>query len=326
MRNSGFKVGPQSMVVSVLLLGLMLGQTVARADEKTYEKAIHSAAWIISPTERGNYDGLCAYGTAVVKDTGNHLLVTAYHVVGNREQVLVFFPAFDSQGRTIVETAYYVTNRQKLGIEGKVVWRDPGKDLALIQLPWLPTDVVAIKTAANSPKPAQTIYAIGNSGFQEQVLWRPTQGIVRQNLRNHAFPLVSEGSQVPQLVQCDLLEAQLAINGGDSGGPVVNEAGELVGICSSVAPKQSLVSYVIDVHEVNAVESSFDREHLRLMQPTLQKMLKENLDLQHHLVTPMPSPFVIPKIQPPVEEKTPYTKYIPYAIAGVVVLAWLNKK
>ena len=49
-----------------------------------------------------------------------------------------------------------------------------------------------------------------------------------------------------------VVETQSPINSGDSGGPVVNNDGELVAISQAISPKARLVSYNVDVTEVTA--------------------------------------------------------------------------
>ena len=50
-----------------------------------------------------------------------------------------------------------------------------------------------------------------------------------------------------------VVETQSPIKPGDSGGPVVNEEGKLVAIAQSFSPQMNLVSYCVDVSEIQSV-------------------------------------------------------------------------
>jgi S1-C subfamily serine protease len=60
-------------------------------------------------------------------------------------------------------------------------------------------------------------------------------------------------------VEALVVETQVPTNPGDSGGPVVNERGELVAITQSNDTKQRLVSYHIDAGELRAFLSASHR-------------------------------------------------------------------
>ncbi|WP_146575457.1 trypsin-like serine protease, partial [Botrimarina hoheduenensis] len=63
-----------------------------------------------------------------------------------------------------------------------------------------------------------------------------------------------------QQVQARVLQTTSPINPGDSGGPIVNNNGELVGINSSGNTKARLVSYAIDIREVRAFLTAYAGE------------------------------------------------------------------
>lgn len=66
-------------------------------------------------------------------------------------------------------------------------------------------------------------------------------------------------------------ETQSPINPGDSGGPVVNAAGELIGIAQSISPKARLVSYNVDISEVRAFMDSDWKPAPRPIEEVLEK-------------------------------------------------------
>src|SRR5262249_15405035 len=161
------------------------------------------------------------------------LLLTNEHVVGAASEVVVFFPTAEN-GSLVTDPAYYV--KKVTALHGRVVARDARRDLALIQLPALPGGVVALPLAGQSARPGQTVHSIGTSGADHGTLWSYTRGEVRAV---HAIRLTDETTQR----EFQSLETQSPTNHGDSGGPMVNDRSELVGVVESYDPQSREVSY-----------------------------------------------------------------------------------
>jgi hypothetical protein len=208
----------------------------AWADAKNYQGLLNSTTWVLAKSGGKN-----ASGTGVLVDAQRKLVVTNFHVVGEARVAIIFFPA-TKDGKPAVDRKHYVDNVKTLGIRGRVVAVDRKRDLALVQLDKLPEGAEPAKLAANSPTPGDAVESIGNPGSSD-ALWVYTSGTVRSVYRkqfrtgagDHEFTVV---------------ETQSPINTGDSGGPVVNSAGELVAIAQAIAPNARLVSYAVDITEV----------------------------------------------------------------------------
>jgi hypothetical protein len=181
-----------------------------------------------------------------VADRARRLVVTCRHVVGTSRQALVYFPRYD-EGRPVVEAARYL--REGPAVLGRVIATDRARDLALVQLASLPDAVRQMPLAERGCGPGDDVHSIGNSGvlggFDEGTLWWCTRGSVRQVHRHKAK--VGDSSRRVWLV-----ETQAPVNEGDSGGPVVDDAGRLVGVTDSYTGGRRLVSQNIDVREVRA--------------------------------------------------------------------------
>ena len=95
--------------------------------------------------------------------------------------------------------------------------------------------------AVKSPRPAQPLIAIGNHG--NRCLWRFSCGSVRQ-VYQYSFAYPSK-----QQVDARVLEMTVPTSGGDSGGPILNRRGELVGITvAGSTPEAETLG--IDVSEI----------------------------------------------------------------------------
>jgi S1-C subfamily serine protease len=162
-----------------ILLTCMVPATGRRAlaEDGPYDKVIRSTAWVLSPEGSGPVAGSTkvSMGTAVVVDARLKLLVTCYHVVQERDKALVYFPKFDADGLPIASSDAYLKDAGAR-IQGRVVARSSVKDLALIQVDRLPETAVTIPLATRFPHSQEDIFAIGNSGANDDAMWRGSSG------------------------------------------------------------------------------------------------------------------------------------------------------
>ncbi len=135
-------------------------------------------------------------------------VVTAAHVVHTMEQITVEFIGSDP-------------------VVARVVASEPGADLSLLQLASVPPGAVAAKVAdSNLMQVGDEVIVIGAPYGLSYAL---SQGVVsarwEANTINREFPLA------------EFIQTNAAINTGNSGGPVFNMAGEVVGIVSHIISK-----------------------------------------------------------------------------------------
>lgn len=214
----------------------LISQPNASADVAIYNKTLKSTAWVLAKN-----DGATSSGTGVLVDAEKKLLITNFHVVGDARAAVIFFPEMKN-GKPVVERKSYLENVKKLGVRGRVLGVDRKRDLALIELDRIPSGVEAITMAADGIGPGEEIQSIGNSGSSE-ALWVFTSGTVRSVYQKQFRTGAGEHD-------FKVVESQSPINPGDSGGPVVNNNGELIAISQSLSPKARLVTYSVDISEV----------------------------------------------------------------------------
>jgi tetratricopeptide (TPR) repeat protein len=229
-----------SRVLAALCLTLCLGFAQARAadrqasSEAIYRQTLRGTVLILIK-DQGRIVG---NGSGWIADTRRRLLVTNHHVVGNQDTAWVVFPAYRN-GRVIAEKGFYPRHTRQF--RGKVLDSDPGRDLAVIQLESLPRGGTALRPASRSPSPGQALHSIGNPGVSG-AFWVYTKGAVRSVVRRR----IPYGNG-RQIVDTTVIETTSATNPGDSGGPVVNDAGQLVGVTSGASGAARLMSIAIDV-------------------------------------------------------------------------------
>jgi serine protease Do len=215
-----------------MMLTLLLATICqVRDDSETYRKAIDSVVYITTV----NTEWDAHNGTGVVVAPG--LILTAYHVVRPDKLVWAQFPR-RKDGAILNEVQHYQTTEYI--IRCTVIKSDPKRDLALLRMK-APDPHKPLPLAAKSAEPGESLFTIGNS---PAVLWRYSGGNVRQ--------VYADRMEFPskQAVACTVLEMTCPINAGDSGGPILNRRGELVGIISCVVPGDNALNKGIDLSEI----------------------------------------------------------------------------
>jgi serine protease Do len=150
-------------------------------------------------------------GAGIVWDA-NGLILTNNHVVGRHTPMILL--------------------QDDREYESKLVARDPDVDLALLSIE--ATDLTPLKPAAVSPRVGEMVFAFGHPWGQRNTV---TRGIVSalvsaQNRRGDKLPIVRS-------------DAPLAP--GNSGGPLVNAHGEVVGINAMIVGGDQYVSIAASV-------------------------------------------------------------------------------
>jgi S1-C subfamily serine protease len=145
-----------------------------------------------------------ATGSGIVIDA-NGTILTNYHVIENAIKVTVSFEKGQS-------------------VEAQVVGKDPSDDLAILRVPTDGLTLHPLKLGdSSSVEVGDPVYAIGNPFDLERTL---TTGVISALQRRITAP---NGFEIDNVLQTDA-----PINPGNSGGPLLNAAGEVIGINSQI--------------------------------------------------------------------------------------------
>ena len=215
------------------------------SDEDLYDKVVNSCVFIITPMKGG-----FAMGSGSLVDTEKRYVITNYHVVSDKDFVFAQFPMY-IKGKRITDKKLYIENVPAgKAIKAKVLHRDKGRDLAVIQLEKIPPGTKAIVLAKDSPRVGTNTFNIGSPGAVEQ-LFSMTGGKVRAvGPEDH---LVGDGTAEGTFrVKATMVTATNPTNPGDSGGPLFNKKGEQVAVTESGRPSAQQVNFFVDVTEVRA--------------------------------------------------------------------------
>jgi serine protease Do len=145
-----------------------------------------------------------ASGSGVIL-SGDGYIVTNNHVVQDASSIEV----------TLNDNRTY---------EGKIIGADPGTDLALIKIDEKDLPVLTYGNS-DSVKVGEWVLAVGNPFNLTSTV---TAGIISAKARN--LNILGKNSDIESFLQTDA-----AVNPGNSGGALVNTAGQLIGINAAIA-------------------------------------------------------------------------------------------
>lgn len=150
-------------------------------------------------------------GAGIVWDTSG-LILTNNHVVGRRTPVIIL----QNDGE----------------YESKLLARDPEVDLALLKIEAI--DLTPLKPVAVSPRVGEMVFAFGHPWGQRNTV---TRGIVSAL----TFAQNRRGEQIP------IVRSDVPLAPGNSGGPLVNAGGEVIGINAMIVGGDQSVSIAASV-------------------------------------------------------------------------------
>lgn len=167
------------------------------------------------------------FGSGVVIDDEGHI-VTNYHVIQNANAQIE------------------VTLADQSRHEASVVGVDPNNDLALIHvdapdMEWIPLPMGTTRGL----QVGQKVLAIGNPFGLDRTM---TSGIISSLGRSIEAPVQSR-----QIVIDGIIQTDAAINRGNSGGPLLNTRGELIGINTANLSQATGIGFAVPVETVRRV-------------------------------------------------------------------------
>ncbi len=230
--------------------------TAKLSPDEVYEQAIRGCVLI----ETTNGPGVTGVGTGWLVDRERKLVMTAYHVVDDADSIKVHFPQFDKAGRPVADAKAYLDGKAKDSLRAKVLKPSVGRkrDVVVLQLDGpLPAGVRQVPLApdTNPAKPGQPVQSVGSSGASDGVLWRSIPGAISTEAVERSMPFRGGSESAPRTVTVEarIREIKAENNPGDSGGPVLNDRGQVMGLVSAGSVKERGIMYAIDVTELRSV-------------------------------------------------------------------------
>ena len=218
-------------------LSTQIEQNVENKDSKTIDTVVKSVVGISKLEQNGttiflgDSESKLGLGSGIIL-TDNGYILTNQHVVGNKY------------------SNCYVTLENGKNYNGSVVWADNNVDLAIVKIMANDLDYIELGDSDNITL-AEEVYAIGNPigiEFQRTV----TKGIISGI--NRTIKLTENGSES---YMEDLIQTDATINQGNSGGPLVNKKGELIGINTVKITEAEGIGFAVPINIVKPILETF---------------------------------------------------------------------
>lgn len=212
-----------------------------KINDASIDIAMHSVVGISKIKENGtsifleNSTESLGLGTGVIVSSKGYIL-TNQHVAGDKY------------------SNCYITLDKGIQYKGSVVWSDKEIDLAIVKIGV--TDLSCIKFAdSNNIYVGEKVYAIGNPvGFEFQKT--VTAGIISG--KDRTVKIKNEDNSYSYMES--LIQTDATINEGNSGGPLINENGEIIGITSVKVNDAEGIGFAIPINIVKPIIEKFEKE------------------------------------------------------------------
>ena len=197
------------------------------------EKVSPSIVSIVTQTQAQSYFGTSssseAAGTGIIVSEDGYVM-TNNHVIEDATSVTVI----DNTG----ESYDNVT----------IIGRDPLNDVAFLKITSDDTFTAAELGNSSTIRTGQQVVAIGNAlGQYSNTV---TSGIISGTGRSITASS-SDGSSTESLT--DLIQTDASINSGNSGGPLVNMAGQVIGINTAIAEDANGIGFSIPINSTKGI-------------------------------------------------------------------------
>lgn len=170
-------------------------------------------------------------GTGIIV-SDNGYIITNWHLAGNKY------------------SSCYVTLENGKVYSGNTVWADENLDLAIVKISLNGLQYLSLGDSDNI-KIGEKVYAIGNPigvEFQRTV----TSGIISGLNRTIKIEEEKNSNYMESLIQTDA-----SINQGNSGGPLINTKGEVIGINSVKIESAEGIGFAIPINLIKPIIESF---------------------------------------------------------------------
>lgn len=230
------------------VVSITISKTVAQAQEMAFGQMLHPS---FLPPTAGEFPGdplpqdenekiKIGGGSGFIVDSSG-IVLTNKHVVMDQEAEYTVITADDTE------------------YTAKVLTRDPVNDIAILKIE--AKNLPVLKMSSASIQPGQTVIAIGNALglFSNSISKGIVSGLARKISAAMGGGAPSQGDTLPGLPEQEeavmpqveelrgVIQTDVAINQGNSGGPLLNLDGEVVGINTAVIYGAQNIGFAIPI-------------------------------------------------------------------------------
>ena len=204
--------------------------TLKESIDKVYDSVVY-----IESLKNGNTIG-SGSGFVYKKDDNSGYILTNYHVIDGCDEV-------------------YITNIKGETVEAKILGADEYTDIAVLKID--EEDVLQVAEFGSSEETnlGDTVFTVG-SPLGKDYMGSVTKGIISGKNR-----VVTVSSSTNNQYVMEVLQVDAALNPGNSGGPLVNINGEVIGINSMklVESKIEGMGFAIPIELVKSISEKLEK-------------------------------------------------------------------
>lgn len=204
----------------------------------------------------------------IKQDIGSGFIVTADGMIVTNKHVV-----------SEADAKYSVITKDDKKYEVKKIFRDPTNDLAILQIEASGLQPITMGDSSNI-KVGQLAVAIGTAlgEFRNTVTVGVISGVGRGITAGS--PLESSAERLDNVIQTDA-----AINPGNSGGPLLNSAGQVIGVNTAVAAGGQNIGFALPINVVKEALNNFNAtgKFARPYVGIQYKMITRDLALQYEI-------------------------------------------
>jgi S1-C subfamily serine protease len=248
-----------AMTLILLAIASLAAEPATGDEDALYRRCLKASVWVVTVQDKQSDHPLdlskdgprlgqirhFSIGSGSVIDLEQRLVLTNWHVVGECEKATVFFPLYQADAPVKNQLPYW---HSRARTEGKVIARDQHRDLALIQIEQTPARCMALPLAPHDPVAGEQVYSIGNSG-ESRRMWNFRSGPVNHVIDERIHAIDTRSDMKPFWMDCRIIHIDMKTEHGESGSPIFNDKGELVGVMSGMST-DAKSAYAVDVREV----------------------------------------------------------------------------
>ena len=196
-------------------------------NEEVYKNAAQKTVLVVSEKGLGS-------GAVIDVPGAQGQVLTNWHVIQGAERIVVAFKPEEGEQ----------SSGPRGGYTARVVKADPTTDLALLQIDSPPSQLTGLSLGSlKEITPGQDAHAIGHPRGRT---WTYTAGYISR------APAKMEWQSDGVKHSATIIQTQTPMNPGNSGGPLLNDSGELIGINSFIQADSEGLNFAVAVNTIKA--------------------------------------------------------------------------
>lgn len=252
-----------SIAITLSAIAIVLSGTSAVFSYLSYDKASTPITFLGSGTDGNSAN----FVEGSIADIASKVSSSVVSIVTSTKVMSYFGGSYDSSaagtGVIVSSNGYILTNKHVIDgsttisvitddgttyENAKVVATDPLNDIAFVKVDGVDDLKAATLGDSKTINVGQQVIAIGNAlgEYQNTV----TSGIISGSGRSVT---ASDGTGYKTETLSDMIQTDAAINSGNSGGPLVNAAGEVIGINTATSTSAENMGFAIPISSVKGM-------------------------------------------------------------------------